>query len=137
MAVAKKSQSADAKDEAAPKGPVADFNKQQELDAYRAMRAGRGSGPELPEAPRLALVDLPNSPSIPEFRIICAAAAEVGLEAVHATTEELDYDGSVLRAGGEPVHLVYRRALVDDLTEGDLTAAYRDGVNVDLPQTDR
>jgi hypothetical protein len=95
--------------------------------AYRAMRAGREEGPELPEAPRLALVDVPGSPSVPEFRIICAAALEAGIEAVHATTEELSYDGSVLRAGGEPVHLVYRRALIDELSEGDLTAAYRDG----------
>jgi hypothetical protein len=97
------------------------------LDAYRAMRTGRPGGPELPETPRLALVDVPGSPSVPEFRIICAAAAEAGIEAIHPTTDELSYDGSVLRAGGEPVHLVYRRALIDDLSEGDLTAAYRDG----------
>ena len=97
------------------------------LDAYRAVRAGRREGPELPEAPRLALVDVPASPSVPEFRIICAAAAKAGIEAIHPTTEELSYDGSILRAGGEPVHLVYRRALIDDLPEGDLTAAYRDG----------
>jgi len=94
------------------------------LEAYEGMRTG---GAELPERPRLALVDLPGSPSVPEFRITCIAAGEAGVEALHATTEELDYDGSVLRAGGEPVHLVYRRALIDDLAEGDLTAAYRDG----------
>jgi glutathionylspermidine synthase len=97
------------------------------LGAYREMRAGRTDGPELPETPRLALVDVPGSPSVPEFRIICATAAEAGIEAIHLTTEELSYDGSVLRAGGEPVHLVYRRALIEDLSEGDLTAAYRDG----------
>jgi Glutathionylspermidine synthase preATP-grasp len=97
------------------------------LDAYRAMRAGRREGPELPETPRLALVDGPGSPSVPEFRIICAAAAKAGIEALHLTTDELSYDGSVLRAAGEPAHLVYRRALIDDLSEGDLTAAYRDG----------
>jgi glutathionylspermidine synthase len=96
-------------------------------DAYRTMRAARGEGPQLPEAPRLALVDVPGSPSVPEFRIICAAAARAGIEAIHPTTDELTYDGSVLRAGGEPVHLVYRRALIEDLSEGDLTAAYRDG----------
>ena len=100
------------------------------LDAYTAMRAGRAGAPgrsELPETPRLALVDTPGSPSVPEFRIICAAARRAGIEALHATTEELAYDGSVLRAAGEPVQLVYRRALVDDLAEGDLTTAYRDG----------
>jgi len=97
------------------------------LDAYRTMRAQRGRVPELPETPRLALVDVPGSPSVPEFRIICAAAAEAGIEAIHLTTDQLAYDGSVLRASGEPIHLVYRRALIDDLSEGDLTAAYRDG----------
>jgi glutathionylspermidine synthase len=94
------------------------------LDAYHRRRSTR---PELPEQPRLALVDKPGSPSVPEFRIICSAARRHGLDAVHATTEELTYDGSVLRLGGEPVHLVYRRALIDDLEEGDLTAAARDG----------
>jgi uncharacterized circularly permuted ATP-grasp superfamily protein len=95
-------------------------------DAYEEMRAGRADS-KLPEVPRLALVDVPGSPSVPEFRIICAAAAGAGIEAVHVTTEQLTYDGSVLRAGEDPVHLVYRRAMIDDLSEGDLTAAYRDG----------
>jgi hypothetical protein len=95
------------------------------LDAYGQLRSARRR--ELPERPSIALVDLPGSPSVPEFRIICRAAAEAGLEARHATTEELDYDGSALRIDGERVDLVYRRALIDDLAEGDLTAAYRDG----------
>jgi hypothetical protein len=91
--------------------------------AYRDLRAAR---PDLPEQPRLALVDTPGSPSIPEFRIVCAAAHATGLEALHATTNELAYDGSTLHAGGEPVHLVYRRALVEELPDGDLMAAARD-----------
>jgi hypothetical protein len=95
-------------------------------DAYEAMRAGP-AGSKLPEAPRLALVDVPGSPSVPEFRIICAAASRAGMEAVHLTTDELTYDGSVLRANGEAVQLIYRRAMIEDLSEGDLTAAYRDG----------
>jgi glutathionylspermidine synthase len=107
--------------------PMLPLLMQTLLEAYGEIRRGRRGGPELPESPRLALVDVPGSPSVPEFRIICAAAAEAGIEAIHPTTDELSYDGSVLRAGGEPVHLVYRRALVDDLSEGDLTAAYRDG----------
>jgi glutathionylspermidine synthase len=94
------------------------------LDAYAERRATR---PDLPQRPRLALVDVPGSPSVPEFRIICAAARAAGLDAVWATTEELAYDGSVLRARGEPVQLVYRRAMIEDLEEGDLTAAARDG----------
>ena len=94
------------------------------LDAYAEARRTR---PALPERPRLALVDRAGSPSVPEFRIICRAAGDAGIDAVHATTDELAYDGSALRIDGEPVHLVYRRALIDDLEEGDLTAALRDG----------
>ncbi len=94
------------------------------LDAYAQRRSTR---PDLPERPRLALIDRVGSPSVPEFRIACAAAGESGIEALCATTEDLAYDGSVLRVGGDAVHLVYRRVLIDDLEEGDLTAAARDG----------
>jgi glutathionylspermidine synthase len=94
------------------------------LDAYRGRRADR---PDLPERPRLALVDTAGSPSVPEFRIVCAAARAAGIEALCATTEDISYDGSTLQVGGEPVQLVYRRVLVDDIEEGDLTAAARDG----------
>jgi glutathionylspermidine synthase len=93
------------------------------LDAYRDLRGERS---ELPEQPRLALVDADGSPSVPEFRIICAAAKKAGLEALHGTLDEVEYDGSLLRVQGEPVHLVYRRALLEDCPEGDLVAAARD-----------
>ena len=93
------------------------------LGAYREMRGDRR---DLPETPRLALVDVEDSPSVPEFRIVCAAARAQGLDARHGTLAELAYDGSLLRLRGEPVHLVYRRALVEDLSEGDLIAAARD-----------
>jgi glutathionylspermidine synthase len=93
------------------------------LDAYRGLRAER---PELPETPRLALVDIEGSPSVPEFRIVCAAARAAGIEALHGTLAEVEYDGSLLRVQGEPVHLVYRRALLEDCPEGDLVAAARD-----------
>jgi glutathionylspermidine synthase len=93
------------------------------LGAYRELRAER---PDLPETPRLALVDVEGSPSVPEFRIICGAARAHGLEAIHGTLDQLKYDGSLLRLRGEPVHLVYRRALLEDCPEGDLVAAARD-----------
>jgi glutathionylspermidine synthase len=93
------------------------------LGAYRELRAER---PDLPEKPRLALVDVEGSPSVPEFRIICAAAKGAGIEALWATLDDVAYDGSLLRVHGEPVHLVYRRALLEDLPEGDLIAAARD-----------
>jgi glutathionylspermidine synthase len=93
------------------------------LGAYRELRASRS---DLPEVPRLALVDIEGSPSVPEFRIVCAAARAAGVEALHATLDEVSYDGSTLHVGGEPVQLVYRRALLEDLPEGDLVAAARD-----------
>jgi len=93
------------------------------LGAYRDLRGERA---DLPEAPRLGLVDVEESPSVPEFRIVCAAAKSAGIEAMHGTLDELEYDGSLLRLQGEPVHLVYRRALLEDLPEGDLIAAARD-----------
>src|SRR5215208_4865063 len=93
------------------------------LDAYRDLRGERS---DLPETPRLALVDVEDSPSVPEFRIICRAANEAGVEALHATLDEVTCDGSLLRVQGEPVHLVYRRALLEDLPEGDLIASARD-----------
>jgi hypothetical protein len=93
------------------------------LSAYRELR---GERPELPETPRLALVDVAGSPSVPEFRIICEAAKAAGVEALHGTLDDVRYDGSLLRVHGEPVHLVYRRALLEDMPEGDLIAAARD-----------
>jgi glutathionylspermidine synthase len=93
------------------------------LGAYRELRGERG---ELPETPRLALVDVEGSPSVPEFRIICAAARANGIEALWGTLEDVAYDGTHLTVRGEPVHLVYRRALLEDLPEGDLIAAARD-----------
>jgi hypothetical protein len=94
------------------------------LDAYAHVRDGQ---PDLPERPRMVLVDTADSPSVPEFRIVCAAARAAGLAADHVTLDELRYDGSTLHAGGEPAHLVYRRALVEDLDQSDLVAAARDG----------
>jgi hypothetical protein len=94
------------------------------LEAYSHVRARHH---DLPETPRLALVDTDVSPAIPEFRIICAAAREAGLEATAATLDEVDYDGTTLRVRGEPTPLVYRRALLEDLVGSPLAAAAHDG----------
>ena len=50
------------------------------MSAYRELRGERS---DLPETPRLALVDVAGSPSVPEFRIICEAARAAGVEALH------------------------------------------------------
>lgn len=97
------------------------------LEAYGEFREH-----DMPERPRLALVDVEGSPSVPEFRIVCRAAAGAGIEARHCLLRDLDYDGLVLRAAGEPVELVYRRALLEDVLAAEpagresLLAALRD-----------
>ncbi len=93
-------------------------------DAYRHVRARH---PDLPETPRLAIVDVAGSPAVPEFRISCNAARQAGLEAEHCTLDDLTYDGSLLQLRGDPVHVVLRRVLLEDLREGDLLSALRDG----------
>jgi glutathionylspermidine synthase len=94
------------------------------LEAYGHVRARHT---DLPARPTLALVDIDGSPAVPEFRITCAAARAAGLEALHCTLDELTYDGHTLHAQGAPIHLVYRRALLEDLDQADLVAAARDG----------
>jgi glutathionylspermidine synthase len=94
------------------------------LDAYAHVRQRNR---DLPERPRIVLADGPTAPAVPEFRIICAAARAAGLEATFTTLDQLTYDGSILHAEGEPVQLVYRRALLEELDQSDLVAAARDG----------
>ena len=85
------------------------------LEAYGHIRAKHA---DLPERPRLALVDAPGTATEPEFRIVTAAARREGLDAVFGTLDDLTYDGSLLRLGGEPVHVVYRRAMAEELFGG-------------------
>jgi hypothetical protein len=84
------------------------------LGAYRACR---GKYPDLPDAPRLAVVDVAGTPTVAEFRLVCSFAEQAGVETVVATLDEISYDGSHLVVQGRPAHLVYRRALVETLTE--------------------
>jgi uncharacterized circularly permuted ATP-grasp superfamily protein len=64
---------------------------------------------------------------VPEFRITCAAAAAYGIEAIFGTLDDVTYDGSTLKVHDTPVHLVYRRAMAEQIGESDLVAAARDG----------
>ena len=84
------------------------------LDAYHGARANH---PDLPERPRLAVVDVAGTPTVAEFRRVCRFAEQTGIETVIARLDELDYDGSHLVVHGAPAHLVYRRALIETLTE--------------------
>jgi hypothetical protein len=94
------------------------------LDAYRHVRAGKA---DLPEVPRLAVVDVAATPTASEFRLVAAAAGERGLDAVVADLDQVTYDGSRLLVQGQPVELVYRRALTPEAAGSDLAAAAADG----------
>jgi hypothetical protein len=94
------------------------------LDAYAYVRAKQR---DLPESPTLALVDVDGAPAVPEFRIVAAAARASGIDTVVGTLADTRYDGSSLRVSGQPVQLVYRRALFEDVTLPDLAQAVRDG----------
>lgn len=81
---------------------------------------GRALGiPDAIERPRVVLVDTADSPSVPEFRIICAALEAAGFDATHASLDELILrDGRLGIDGDErPVDVVYRRALVEDVLD--------------------
>jgi hypothetical protein len=95
------------------------------LDAYRPVRARHA---DLPERPRLVIVDVAGTPTASEFRLVAAAAREHGgLDAVVAAVDDVSYDGSRLRAHGEPVELVYRRVLTPEAAGSAIVAAARDG----------
>ncbi len=96
---------------------------------------GRAIGiPTECERPRALLVDTANSPSIPEFEIICRALNAAGFDAGHASLDDLQLHDGRLCSGGRPVDVVYRRALVEDVLDphaspgaAALIAAVREG----------
>jgi uncharacterized circularly permuted ATP-grasp superfamily protein len=96
---------------------------------------GRDLGiPDHGERPHVVLVDTADSPSVPEFRIICTALEAAGFSATWASLESLTRVDGRLCAHGEPVDVVYRRALVEDVLDphaspgaAALIAAVREG----------
>jgi glutathionylspermidine synthase len=97
---------------------------------------GRALGiPTECERPRALLVDTANSPSVPEFNIICRALDAAGFDAAWASLDDLVLiDGRLCDATHQPVDVVYRRALVEDVLDpyaspgaAALIAAVREG----------
>ena len=86
------------------------------------------------ERPFAVLVDTRNSPSIPEFRIICRELGRAGFDATHTSLDQLRRVDGRLCVDGRPVDVVYRRALVEDVLDpyrspgaAALIAAVREG----------
>ncbi|MEO6866669.1 MAG: circularly permuted type 2 ATP-grasp protein [Gaiellales bacterium] len=79
---------------------------------------GRALGiPEQVERPRVVLVDTADSPSVPEFKIICRELEAAGFDASWASLDQLTRVGGRLHAHGAPIDVVYRRALVEDVLD--------------------
>jgi hypothetical protein len=88
--------------------------------------------PDAPVVPTIAIVDLAGAPTTAEFHLVARDFEAHSVHAFVCSPEELSFDGSVLRARGTRVDLVYRRLLVSDFLahydlQHPLAAAYRTG----------
>ena len=101
-----------------------------ELIAHPAATPTRTCGPPAPTCRRArgSRSSTPTArPASPSSASSAPPPRRPGSSADHATLDEVTYDGTTLRVKDEPVHLVYRRALLEDLDQSDLVAAARDG----------
>ena len=78
------------------------------VDSYRDW-----GGTEDP--PRIAIVDWREVPTWSEFELLRDAFTSAGVPTIVADPRDVVFDGKVLWAEGEPIHLVYRRVLVNDI----------------------
>jgi len=78
------------------------------LDSYRDW-----GGTEDP--PRVAIIDWRDVPTWSEFELLRDAFTSAGVPTVVADPRDVTFDGKVLWAEGEPIHLVYRRVLINDI----------------------
>jgi hypothetical protein len=67
------------------------------------------------DPPTLAIVDWRNVPTWTEFEILRDAFVALGVPTVICDPGELSFDGGTLRAEQQPIHLVYRRVLINDI----------------------
>jgi Circularly permuted ATP-grasp type 2 len=78
------------------------------LESYREW-GGRASPPVI------AIVDWKEVPTWTEFELLRDAFLHEGVPTTICDPRELSFEGGVLRAGGQPIDLVYRRVLINDL----------------------
>ena len=65
--------------------------------------------------PTVAIVDWREVPTWSEFELLRDAFVQSGVPAVVCDPRDLDFDGTVLRADGRAIDLVYRRVLINDI----------------------
>jgi hypothetical protein len=92
------------------------------LESYREW-GGRA------QPPTIAIVDWRNVPTWTEFELLRDAFVTAGVPTIVCAPEELEFDGTTLRAEGRPIDLVYRRVLINDIVRepvkcGALVRAY-------------
>lgn len=78
------------------------------LESYRDW-GGRAS------PPTIAIVDWREVPTWTEFELLRDAFLSEGIPTTICDPGELTFENGVLRAGGQPIDLVYRRVLINDL----------------------
>ncbi len=71
-----------------------------------------GRRPEQP--PHIAIVDLPDVPTVKEFEIFRDFFELAGYPSVICTPQELEFDGKRLSVGGFRIDIVYKRLLVNE-----------------------
>jgi hypothetical protein len=71
-----------------------------------------GKKPERP--PHIAIVDLPDVPTVKEFELFRDFFDQSGYPAVICTPQELEFDGSRLSVEGFEIDVVYKRLLVNE-----------------------
>ena len=87
------------------------------LESYREW-GGRA------QPPTMAIVDWRTVPTWTEFELLRDAFVTAGVHTIVCAPEDLDFDGTTLRAEGRVIDLVYRRVLINDiLAEPDKCAA--------------
>ena len=67
------------------------------------------------DPPRVAIIDWREVPTWSEFELLRDAFTSAGVPTIVADPRDVVFDGKVLWAEGEPIHLVYRRVLINDI----------------------
>jgi len=66
--------------------------------------------------PRIGIVDWRGVPTWSEFEILQERFTALGVPTIVCDPRDLEFDGTALRFDGEPIDLLYRRVLINDIT---------------------
>lgn len=71
-------------------------------------------GHKAERAPRIAIVDLPDVPTVKEFELFRDFFESAGYPSVICTPQELEFSNNRLSVGGQEIDIVYKRLLVNE-----------------------